>query len=273
MGGSLLVAALLSNPDPAAALRGTFIPSLPQAQGLYSSILVVMALIGAEAGSIGNLCYPYFIREKGWNNLSHLKQQRFDLAVGVASMFAMGALVQMAAAAIIHPMGINVEDADDLVRIFSETQGLVGLIVFGLGLWGATFSTFVGSNTGFALIATDICRTSIPWLRRSAGTTGEEYDTKKDPVYRAFIVYWSILPLYIIFTDVRPVWLVLVVSSMAVILIPLLALSLLKITNDESLMGKYKNGWLTNSVMIILVVIAIYFMFIRAAELWNNLVV
>ena len=50
MGASLMVAALLSDPDPVGILAGTFIPSLPQAQGLYSAVLIVMALIGTEAG-------------------------------------------------------------------------------------------------------------------------------------------------------------------------------------------------------------------------------
>ncbi len=50
MGGSLLVAALLSDPDPTAILQGAFIPSLPQAHGLYSVLLILMALIAPKPG-------------------------------------------------------------------------------------------------------------------------------------------------------------------------------------------------------------------------------
>ena len=76
MGVSMLVAAILSDPDPAAIIQGTFIPNLPQAQGLYDAVWIIMALIGTEAGSTANLTYAYFIREKGWTDTSYLKQQR-----------------------------------------------------------------------------------------------------------------------------------------------------------------------------------------------------
>ena len=180
MGGSLIVAAVISRPDPVAIITGTLTPNLPEAEGLYSAVLIILALIGIEVGSTANLNYAYFIREKGWTNIKYLKRQRFDLAVGMATMFLMGALTQIAAAATIHPLGIEPKDANDLARIFSETLGGVGLVVFAFGLWGASFSTFLGGNTGGALIVRDICRNFVPGLKRSV----EGETATKDPVYR-----------------------------------------------------------------------------------------
>ena len=181
MGVSMLVAAILSDPDPAAIIRGTFIPHLPQAQGLYDAAWIIMALIGTEAGSTANLTYAYFIREKGWTNTSYLKQQRLDLGVGVLCLFLVGGLLQIAAAGTIHPLGIQVQDSEDLARIFSETQGTVGLIIFGLGLWGASFSTLVGGNTGGSLMFTDVCRTFIPQFK-NLDRSKEEYDAKRQEI-------------------------------------------------------------------------------------------
>ncbi|MEE8160192.1 MAG: Nramp family divalent metal transporter [Acidobacteriota bacterium] len=271
MGGSLLIAALLSNPDPIGILGGIFLPSLPQAQGLYSAGLIVMALIGAEAGSTGSLIYAYFIREKGWKDVSFLKQQRFDLATGVIALFVMGGLLQIAAAGTIHPLGIQVEDPEDLGRIFWETQGVVGLVAFSLGLWGAAFSTFIGLNIGFAFVFTDICRNFVPGLKDSGVQKREGYTPNKDPLYRWILVFWSFAPIYIVFTDVKPVWLVLMVMAFIVLLIPVLAVCLLWITNDESLMGRYRNGWLTNLVLVTLVLIALYLTYERGLDLWNDL--
>ena len=98
MGGALVIAALLSNPDPVGIAQGMFIPSLPQSEGLYSSMLILMALIGTEAGSMTNLTYAYFIYEKGWTNVRYIKRQRFDLGFGVIALFIMGTLLQIAAA-------------------------------------------------------------------------------------------------------------------------------------------------------------------------------
>ena len=268
MGGSLIVAALISKPDPIAILQGTFAPNFPEAQGLYSAVLIVLALIGIEVGSTANLNYAYFIHEKGWRTTAYLKRQRFDLAVSMIVMFLMGALMQIAAAATIHPLGIEPKDANDLARIFSETLGRVGLVVFALGLWGASFSTFVAGNTGGALIVRDICRNFIPGLKRSMA--GEV--PNRDPVYRVMTVFWSFAPLYVVFTGVQPVWFVLMASPFLVLVIPLLVLALLKITNDPILMGQYRNGWFTNTVMVVLVVVTIYLSYLNGLQFWDNFI-
>ncbi len=269
MGTSMVVAAVLSNPDPVGIAQGMFIPSLPQSEGLYSSLLILMALVGTEAGSMTNLTYAYFIYEKGWRNVRHLKQQRFDLGFGVVCLFIMGTLLQVAAAGTVGEQGIDLEGADDLVRIFSESQGMIGTIVFGLGLWGAAFSTFVGGTIGYALIITDLCRNFIPRFKLPPDQKIE--NIKNDPIYRWSVILWSFSPLYILFTGVRPVWLVLVFSSVVVMMIPILAVALMIITNKKDLMGKYKNGWVTNAILALLVTIALYFTWENAVELLRNL--
>ncbi|MEE8160778.1 MAG: Nramp family divalent metal transporter, partial [Acidobacteriota bacterium] len=148
MGGALILVAFLSHPDPAQIARGLFIPTIPGSQGLYEARFMLMALIGTMTGSIINLTYAYFIYEKGWRDISYLKTQRFDLIFGVSCMFVMGVLLQIAAAATVHPLGLELKDASDMVRIFSEVQGVIGMIVFSLGLWGAAFSTLIGTTVG-----------------------------------------------------------------------------------------------------------------------------
>ena len=270
LGGALLIAAALSNPDPAAILSGMFMPVVPESDGLYSAVLLVMALIGTEVGSHTNLSYAYFMHEKGWRDISYLKQQRFDLLAGIVAMFIMGMLLQIAAAGVIHPLGIDVQGADDISQVFSETLGVVGRIVFGLGLWAAAFSTFVCGNTGGCLIFTDICRTFVPRLN-SVDTQKDSYRAVKDPLFRGSLIFWSFSPLYILFSGVRPVGLVLIVNSFYVFLIPMLVVALLIITNNAKLMGKYKNSWITNVIMTVLVLFSLYFTYQLAGELVTDL--
>jgi Mn2+/Fe2+ NRAMP family transporter len=271
-GISLIIAAALSHPDPAGILKGTFVPTIPGATGFYSSILVLMALIGTEAGSMTNLTYPYFMYEKGWRDVSYIRQQRFDLGFGVACIFVMGALLQIAAAGTIHPLGVKLEGPEQLVRIFSQSQGLVGLLIFALGLWGAAFSTYVAATTGYALIMTDLCRSYIPRLRKKKVEGENKRATaKNDPIYRWSIAFWAFSPLYILFVHARPVWFVLMVSSMVVVVIPALALPLLRLTNDRKLMGKHTNGWFTNMVLLMLIVVSFYFTYQNILSVWQQL--
>ncbi len=266
MGVSLLVAAFLSKPDPAGIVKGLLIPSMPGSEGLYSALFVVMALIGTEAGSITNLTYVYFIREKGWTDVSHIRQQRFDLVFSVACLFVMGMALQVAAAGTVRPLGIVLEGPEDLVRIFSETQGIIGWLVFVLGLWGASFSTFVGMTAGFGLIVTDIWRSVL--FPSPDDPDGENWkkDTMRDPIYRWTVIFLTFSPLYILFSEVSPVWLALAVSSLVVIMVPILALALTKITNDRTLMGEYKNNIFTNTAMILLVLMAVYITYRNVME-------
>ncbi len=270
MGISLMIAASLSHPDPTGILHGTFVPTIPGATGFYSSTLLLMALVGTEAGSMTNLTYPYFMYEKGWRDVSYMKQQRFDLGFGVVCLFLMGALLQIAAAGTVHPLGIKLEGPEQLVRIFSQSQGAVGLLIFALGLGGATFSTYVGATTGYALIFTDICRSYIPSLKKAATEKGNKRaPARNDPLFRWAIVFWSFSPLYILFTNASPVWLVLTISSIVIVVIPVLALPLLLLTNDRKLMGKYRNGWFTNTILVMLVLVSLYFMYKNLVTLWH----
>ena len=186
---------------------------------------------------------------------------------GVFCMFIMGALLQVAAAATVHPLGIRLEDANDLVKIFSEVQGTVGTIIFGLGLWGASFSTMVGVTIGYAFVVTDIVEFLFPGLKESS--KNREQGVRNHPVFRACVIFFSFSPLYILFTGVQPVWLILMVNSIVVLMIPVLTPALLKISNDKNLMGRHKNNWLTNCILTLLVLVAIYLTYENVSAFLN----
>jgi Mn2+/Fe2+ NRAMP family transporter len=263
MGACLIVVAVISKPDVVGILRGTFIPTIPGSQGLYSALLILMALVGTMAGSMTNLTYAYYIQEKGWKTVSHLRDQRFDLIFGVVCLFVMGALLQIAAAATVRPLGIELEDANDLVRIFSEVQGMVGLIIFSLGLWGAAFSTLLGTLVGYGFVVADL---SNFISKDSSMRERFRENPRRHPVYRACVIFWSVSPLYILLTGVSPIFLVLIVNAMFVLLVPVLTPILLKLTNDRNLMGEYKNGWLTNAILFALLLVAVYITAANAVE-------
>ena len=58
--------------------------------------------------------------------------------------------------------------------------------------------------------------------------------------------------------SVQPVWLVLVVSSLKTLLIPGVAIVLLIISNDRRRLGEYRNGFLTNALLGLLILSTCY---------------
>lgn len=271
LGVSLPIAAVLSRPDPAAILRGMLIPTVPNSTGLYSALLLLAAMIGAQAGSMSNLSYTYFATEEGWSGVEHLRRQRADLVTSSVVRFSVGALLQIAAAATLMPHGVRPQSAEHLVRIFSESMGVMGKAIFGVGLLGICFSNFVGGTMGYSLIVRDICRRFVHRLSVAADSPVMTQPTKDDPVYRWSVLLLALSPLYILFLGVEPVALTLVVRSLVVVVIPVLVGSLIRIANDRSLMGDHRPGVASNLLLSLLVVISVYLTVENAGEWWQML--
>jgi Mn2+/Fe2+ NRAMP family transporter len=268
LGFSLILAALKSNPDPQAVLQGMLFPSLPFSEGLYSTILLLAAIIGTETGSLTNLTYAYFIYEKGWTQPDFLRRQRIDLALSVACIFVMGTFMQVAAAGTLQSSGIELKTIQDLATVYTETQGQIGKIIFAVGFWAVAFSSFIGLTTGYSLIVDDIYHR---FIRRRDPSDSSGRPASKGKSFRIVVAVFSFSPLYILFLNIEPVLLTLIVSALFLVAMPVLAYGLLRFTNDRELMGVYQNGWYTNAVIGLLIMVAVYLSYSNGLELFVRL--
>ena len=270
LGGTLIAIAVLSRPDPAAIARGLFIPSFPADQGAYSYMFVVMALAGASAGSLSNLKYAAFVHEKGWRDMSALTRQRCDLLLSVLGILGTSVLIQVAAAASLRPMGVPLKEVEDLLPLFTPALGETGRIVLVVGVWAAVFNTYVTTNTGYSLMATDIYHAFLrpPGDLKDAGGSIPSYSSR--PAYRWVLIFFCVSPLYVLLTDWQPIWITLLSASINVVLLPVVVGVLLRLTSDRRRMGPYANGWLTNVVMVLVVVTAAFLTCQNAIDYWKN---
>jgi len=267
MGGSLILVVLSAPPSPTALLKGLFIPSIPESQGIYSAVLLLTALLGTEACSLSNITYSYFMWQKGWRDLSYAARQRWDLLAGIAAMCTMGCLLQVAAASSVGEAAPS--SIEDLVRVFSNRLGLWGKIAFAFGIWSAVITSYVGGVTGYALAITDLCRSFVLGLRREAAHHSRDEQTH-DPLFRRLVVFFAFSPLYILYVPVRPVWLVLLASSAIVVVVPVVSLALLRMTSDGRVMGEHRNHWLTNAILLFVAVLSCYFIYRNGLDLWRK---
>jgi len=86
---SVIGVAAWSGPDPVAAAKGVLLFEVPEQQGSYGALLVIVSLIGAVGGSIANLLYPYFIQQKGWRGPRFRRVQLYDLAFGLGLLMSL----------------------------------------------------------------------------------------------------------------------------------------------------------------------------------------
>lgn len=269
MGGSLIAVVVAAPPSLTAVAKGMFVPSIPESQGMYSTVLLLTALLGTEACSLSNITYSYFMWQKGWRDLSYAARQRWDLMAGIGAMCVMGCLLQIAAAGSIGGGEAAPAGVDDLVRIFSNRLGWWGKIAFAFGIWAAVITSYVGGVTGYSLAITDLCRTFVPGLKReSIHHTREELT--HDPLFRRLVVFFAFSPLYILAAPVRPVWLVLLASSAVVVVVPVVSLALLRMTSDRRVMGEHRNHWLSNAILLFVALLSCYFIYRNGADLWRR---
>jgi Mn2+/Fe2+ NRAMP family transporter len=260
----LLAAAIASKPGLGEFLSGVLHPVLPSEGGRYRSVIVLMAVISTAMGSFGNLRYSAFVHEKGWRTLDHVRSQRLDLLVGVLGGLAMLAMVQIAAAGVLKPSGIRVSHVEDLVPIFARVLGDSGHIVFGVTLLCVTFGAHVGSGAGFGIMVSDVYHRFIRPSKRLTedGTTPGEM-----PAYRWLMLYLFFSPLYVFFTDWTPVGIVVATGVISVVMLPVMTVIIMRLTSDRKIMGPYANGWLTNVVMILAIIGALYLSWDGALEI------
>lgn len=242
MGGALLAAALLARPRPDELLMG-LAPSWPSDGGDYGAAFLLLALIGTEAGSLTNITYSYFLRQKGWTHAAWRARQVRDLLFSVGCLFLFSAATQIAAAGALRPAGIVPRDAGDLVRVFTHALGEPGRWIFAFGLLAAALTGILGATTGYALAVSDFLRRFRPSDREGTG---------RDPVYRVAVAFWCFAPLPLLWLDWRPVWLVLASSALMGACIPLLAVLLLRLTWPADRMAALRPGIVMRSALVLL---------------------
>jgi Mn2+/Fe2+ NRAMP family transporter len=238
LGGTLAVVAIMSGPKPIEIAKG-FLPFLRTSEGGFlSAAFVLMALAGGATGSISNIKYSAFIHEKGWRDRSYLGEQRIDLAKGALGLLLAGAMIQIAAAEQFGPgSAVLIKNPEQLITGYASTLGEAGRVIMGIGVWAAVFSTYLGANTGYTLIAADV----IANIRRKRYGAA----AGKQLAYRYVLIWFVISPIYVLWTNWSPVWLVLFASAVQLAMLPVMTMMLLILTAGKR-MGQLRNSMAVN---------------------------
>ena len=256
LGVSVVGVAAWSGPDPAAAARGVLLFELPEQQGSWGALLVIVSLIGAVGGSIANLLYPYFIQQKGWKGPRFRRLQMWDLAFGVGVLVFLNLSVWTIGAEVLHARGETIETLDDLAKLLTVALGAAGATIFYVGVFAAVYSSVIGGAIGFGYLFTDALR-----VRRASGAVpAEPFDVGGSVAWRAAVAWclfsplvWSLpgAPGFIVLT--------LVGNAASVVVLPVLCGALWILTARPALIGpEWRNKWWENAFLAGLFVLSIW---------------
>ena len=123
--------------DLLAFLRGLFTFAIPPQQGAFGALVIVISIIGAVGGSVANLLYPYFIRDKGWHGPRYRRLQVFDLLFGIVTLIVLNFMVWIVAAELLRGRGDTISAPEDLARMMELAIGSIGPPL----MWIAIFFT------------------------------------------------------------------------------------------------------------------------------------
>jgi Mn2+/Fe2+ NRAMP family transporter len=231
-------------------------------------MIVILMLLGGNLESVSNLKYSAFIFEKGWRDPSHLKRQRFDLATGLIGVFVMALLIQVAAAAILQPRGLQVKELDDLVTMFTQVIGPIGRAVLAVCVWVTVFTTYLGSNTGYSLLTADLL---VPAPTPDNPQQTAQFEQRRGRVFRYALLAYCLPPLYVFWTSWKPVALVVTSAALFATAVPLVVIFILILTNDRKRMGAHANGVLTNILLLAIMVLTGFSTWEAVVELFPSL--
>jgi Mn2+/Fe2+ NRAMP family transporter len=239
--------------DPMDLLRGLVRFEMPGRHGRFDPLLVALAMIGAVGGSLMNLVYPYFLEAKGWRGPQYRRVASYDFLLAVVAMLVLNLSVWTLGAELLHP-DRHVETLDDLPRLLSAVLGEGGRVLFYLGIFAALYTSILGHAAGLAALG------SHAWLRYHSPPGPLRSDHRQHPVRRTLVV-WSLASALVWTLPGMPdfVTLTLVANSAQVVLLPLLAAGLFRITSSARFIGaEYRNRPHENAVMALLVGLAAY---------------
>jgi Mn2+/Fe2+ NRAMP family transporter len=213
---------------------------LPAQQGLFDSGLVASSLVLATLGSMANLFYPEFLREKGWTTPAHRRVQQYDLLFGTVVVLFLGVAVWAIGAEVLFGKQ-GVSEAGDIASALGTAVGPVGPYIFYLGLLGAAWTTVAGSLFALAKMVVEALHVVRP--ARAERYTGSR---TSDPAYR-WVILWGLLAVVWSLPH-APGFVALVVVSHVLTspFLLLIVIALIVMLNRRDIMGRYTNSWKEN---------------------------
>ncbi len=232
-----LVELHLVKPDWAAAAFHSFAPKINS-----NSIVVAMGVLGAVVMPHNMYLHSEVIQSRKWKGRSDGETRRLlrfefiDTLVAMLVGLAINSAMVIVAAAVFHRHGIHVTELAQASATLRPLVGPLASLIFGIAL------LFAGvSSSMTAAIA--------------GGTTFSGYVGKQTELeskwFKAGMVL-TILPAAAIIMLIKDSFQALILSQVCLsVQLPLTMLPLFLLTNNKSIMGKFANRWLENTLMVI----------------------
>ena len=246
MSAAFLLTFLLIRPDIGTLLRG-FVPTIPE-----GGLLTAIALIGTTIVPYNLFLHAASVRER-WDT-EQLPEAQLDntISIGIGGLVSMTILAT--AAASLFGSDKTIENAVDMAEQLKPLFGSLATVTLGAGLFAAGLTSAITAPLATGYIVQEIFKSS---------------NSRRPFQIGALIVIISGTLASLL--GYRPVELIFVAQIANGLLLPIIAIFLLRLANDKNLLGQYANGLMANilGAAILLITTALGFRLIaRALGFW-----
>ena len=243
MAACFLMNFFLLMPPPGDIIKG-LIPSVPELapEATKGPWLVIAGMVGTTVFSGLFIIRTTLVKEAGWT-LKDARTQRNDAVLAVVMMFVISAAVMAAAAGTLHVEGLGLEKASQMISLLEPLAGLFATAIFAIGIIAA------GVSSQFPNVL------MLPWLICDYRETEREMTL---PKYRIMVFFISLLGLVVPLFNARPVAIMVMSQAFGAIILPLTVGCIFYLTNRTDLMGEHKNKLMTNLILTVILLFALF---------------
>ncbi|MDZ7962933.1 MAG: Nramp family divalent metal transporter [Aulosira sp. DedQUE10] len=220
------------------------LPTLPKEDTAHY-LFIAVSILGALISPYLFYFYSSGAVEDKWDE-GHIGVNRAvaSLGMGFGSIVSLGVLI--VAALVLKPKGIEVDSYEQAALMLTESFGYWGFVLFALSLGIACF----GAALEVTLDTAYIVAQAFGW------NWGENLKPKDAArfslVYTVFVFLASLLMVF----GIDPLQLTLFSMAITAVILPPVIVPFLVLMNDKLYVGKYRNGWISNGVVIFTIVLA-----------------
>lgn len=237
MSVGFMASAILSKPDWGAAAAGV-VPHIPSGVGF-----LLVALVGTNF-SINSAFYTgYATRERQLRPEQYRYITLADTIPGTVATGLMTILVIVVAAAVLGATGKAVSNFAQLSQVLQPLAGRAGSILFGLGFFGAAFSSMAANASAGGTLLAD----AMGW--------SDKLSSWRVRGLTMIVLAWGAFVTVV--AKGSKIELIIIAQALTVLVAPFLGVLLVTLSNRRDIMGSLRSRWWHNIFGVLgLIVIA-----------------
>lgn len=240
---SFVVAAVKLHPDWGSAAHG-LLPTMPGDQKAKYGFIAV-SILGASISPYLMYFYSSGAIEDKWDE-TYIPMNRVIAGLGMSfgGFLSMGVLI--AAALALQPKGIDVDKFEQAALLMTTALPKWGFYLFALSMLFACF----GAALEISLAIAYFFAQGLGW------NWGEDLEPSKDARFSFVYTIIILLAAVPLMFGVDPIKITMWGMALTAATLPLAIVPFLFLMNDPIYLGEHRNGWLSNSVVAIVILIS-----------------